>query len=226
MDILSWDGLLQCLFHFLSPLPEKCDASSECHDIAHKCNCFMKTWFAFTPVCEQLSDYISIKNLGRSCGPFFLKISNSNSLFTSASQWRLFTFLCGQLLKDSVIQQKWWNKMIVTYYTFQLRTNTSPNAIILKVNFDHVIFKLFTSTATSWIPPHPCFIKMSTVIQVIIYYSVSAHLLAGRHRSQKLSHLKIESLPFQVWQDSLWGDNPICHCSCPKHWNLKQVSWT
>lgn len=77
--------------------------------------------------------------------------------------------------------------MIVTYNAFQLWTKSSPSAIILKVTSDHVIVKLHTTMAAE--SHHtPCFMKMSTVMQVIIYYQVSAHLFAGRQGMQKWSH--------------------------------------
>lgn len=53
--------------------------------------------------------------------------------------------------------------------------------------------------------------KMSTVIQVIIYYWVATHLFSGRQRIQRQSHHKTESLPLQVRHDRRWADSLILH---------------
>lgn len=53
--------------------------------------------------------------------------------------------------------------------------------------------------------------KMSTVIQVIIYFWVATHLFFGRQRIQRQSHHKTESLPLQVWHHRRWVDSLILH---------------
>lgn len=53
--------------------------------------------------------------------------------------------------------------------------------------------------------------KMSTVIQVIIYFWVATHLFSGRRRIQRQSHHKMKSLPLLVWHDRHRADSLILH---------------
>ncbi len=137
-------------------------------------------------VCEQMSRCISMKNLGGLflANLWFYKGQTPHFCFPLKV---ISHFLCGQLLTESVIQQKRQNKTIVTYNPFGQMT--SPRAVIWKVIFDHVISRLHTCTAVLPESHHSsCFMNMSTIIQVIIYYWVSAQLLAGRQGIQKWSH--------------------------------------
>lgn len=106
--------------------------------------------------CEQMSGCISIMDLSGpavtfSLGNFFFLAQpwfyKKDRLLTSAFQWKLFTFF----ILQSVIQRKKkkWN--------IQRLPNSSLGAIVLKVNFEHAIFKPDTITATCWIPPHLLF---------------------------------------------------------------------
>lgn len=53
--------------------------------------------------------------------------------------------------------------------------------------------------------------KMSTVIQVIIYFWVATDLFSKRQRIQRQSHHKTKSLSLQVWHDYHWADSWILH---------------
>lgn len=53
--------------------------------------------------------------------------------------------------------------------------------------------------------------KMSTVIQVIIYFWVATHLFSRRQRIQRQSQHKTKSLPLQVWHDRRRADSLILH---------------
>lgn len=151
---------------------------------------FMWNLFAFIPVSTFLAAFPLRSRWASSTffvrvfflqTPAFIK-GQASAAF---SPGRAILFFMGQLLTDSVIQQKLWNKKKKSFHSW---TPPHFSAILLKVDFDHAILKRPSSAASAWITPRPCFIKMSAAIQIIIYYWVSAHLLAGKHRIQKLSH--------------------------------------
>lgn len=134
MDMLSRGGLSQwCLFHFPSLLPENLRRLFP--SALRECSCFVKKkplrlhpWASASrcPAAFPLRTSADLWHFLCQClfvpNPgFFIK----DRLRTCASRWRLFTFFMWQLFTESVIQQKWGNKTIVTYAS-QLGTKHFP----------------------------------------------------------------------------------------------------
>lgn len=110
------------------------------YEIARECSRFMKSRFAFMPERLWADVRLHFHYEPRwASDTFFLNVFFSQTLgfikdrlFASTSQWRLFPLFMWQLLTESVIQQKWGNKMIVTYNAFQLWTKYFPQCHNIK----------------------------------------------------------------------------------------------
>lgn len=132
MDILQW-----CLLYFTSSLPDFSDNTPEHCSIARECSWWNVCLPSSLNVCEQISVFPWSTSLGLwhlLCQCLFLP----NYVFSKGRtphlcvSVKLIHFFMWQLLTELVIQQKWWNKMMVTYGAFKLWTEEHPQSHNIK----------------------------------------------------------------------------------------------
>lgn len=109
-------------------------------EIARECSCFheksicLKPWAAVSrcPVAFPLRTSLGLWHFHCQClflpNPGFYKGWTPHFCFSM----KVIHFFMLKLLTESVIQQKWWNKMIVTYNTFKLWTKYFPQCHNIK----------------------------------------------------------------------------------------------
>lgn len=161
---MRWSFTMMCLSCCISSATNVCWGSSHCSGMESIHEKAVRLHPRAS--CEQMSGCISIKNLSGPAVTFSL-----GNFFFLAQPWfckgqaphfcfpvKVIHLFC---ITELVIQQK--KKKVK--HTVQCLPNSSLGDTVLKFNFDHVVFKPDTITATSWVPPH-----------LLFYEDVNCHL--------------------------------------------------